>query len=154
MLLKDAVAKAKKDKMVKELSRDHILCSAFAFAKNDSVDEWTLHYYSPKTKQMVDCFVGKSVTIGDETPAIKEMEELDVSSVKVSSDRAFKIAKKNFQKKEISSMLSLHKKKRITWSVSIITQDMMITRFDIDAISGKIIDKQEESLLRVQSVCS
>jgi uncharacterized membrane protein YkoI len=42
----------------------------------------------------------------------------------------------------------LNKNDKIVWTVSIITQDMMITSFDIDAITGKITDKKEDSLLR------
>ncbi len=150
MLLIDAIRKAEKDRLVRKLSKNHFLCSAFAFIKDDSVNEWVLHYFSPESKKMVDCIVGSAVNIGDETPAIKEMEKLDAKKVKVSSDRAIKIAGKGFEKKTVSSMISLHKKDKVVWTVSMITQDMIITSFDIDALTGKITDKKEESLLRRQ----
>ena len=148
MLLIDAIRKAEKDRAVKELSKTHFLCSAFAFIKDDGVKEWVLHYFSPESKKMTDCVVGSSVNIGDETPAIKEMEKLDAKKVKVSSDKAIKTAGKDFDKKKISSMVSLHKKDKIVWTVSMITQDMMITSFDVDAMTGKITGRKEESLLR------
>jgi uncharacterized membrane protein YkoI len=112
------------------------------------VKEWTLHFYSPETKKIVDCFVADTVNIGEETPAIKEMQELDTSKIKISSKTALKTVNEEFDKKTISSMISLHKNEKIIWTVSMITQDMMATSFDIDAITGKIIEKREGSLLR------
>ena len=150
MLLMDAIRKAENDKLVKKLSRDHFLCSAFAFIKDADVKEWTLHFFSPERKTMVDCFVSDTVTIGEETPAIKDMQELDTCRIKISSERALEIVKKKFDKKAVSSMISLHKKEKIIWTVSMITQDMMVTSFDMDALTGKIIEKKEESLIRSQ----
>ena len=151
MLLIDAIRKAENDKLVKKLSKDHFLCSAFAFVRDGDVKEWILHFFSPERKKMVDCFVGNSIIIGEETPAIKDMQELDTGKIKVSSERALKIVEKNFEKKIVSSMMSLHGKENIIWTVSMITQDMMITSFDIDAVTGEIIDKKEESLIRSQN---
>jgi uncharacterized membrane protein YkoI len=151
MLLADAVRKAENDKLVKKLSKDHFLCSAFAFIKDDDIKEWILHYFSPENKKMVDCFVSNTVTIGDETPAIKDMKELNPGKIKITYKKAVTIIKKNFEKKIVSSMISLHQKEKIIWTVSMITQDMMITSFDLDAITGEIIEKKEESLIRRSS---
>lgn len=148
MLLMDAIKKAESDKLVKKLSKDHFLCSAFAFIRDGIVKEWTLHFFSPKEKKMVDCLVSDTVTIGEETPAIKDMQELNTKKIKISSEKALKIVKREFDKKTITSMISLRKKKKITWTVNMITQDMMATSFDIDAMTGKIIERKEESLIR------
>jgi len=147
MLLSDAIRKAEKDESIKKLSKDHFLCSAFAFVKNGDVKEWILHFFSPKRKKMVDCFVSDSVNIGEETPAIKDMQELDPKKVKVSSAQVLEIVKKRFDKKAVSSMISLHKKRKTIWTINMITQDMMVTKFDIDALNGEIINEEKKALI-------
>ena len=152
MLLTDAIKKAEEDEYVKKLvSEGYFLCSGFTSLKQGKISEWILHFYSPKNKKVVDCFVGEpdlSVVLGEETPAIKEMQKLDIKSIKISSEKALDIAKQEFKKTASSTLITLHTKEKTLWTVNMITLDMNVHSFDIDSVSGKILDKKTVSLIK------
>ena len=152
MLLLDAIEKAENDEHVKSLASDgYFLCSGFASLKSGSINEWILHYYSPKNRKVVDCFVGQAdnaVTVGEETPAVKEMHKIDKSSIKITVDKALDTVKKAFRGKASSILIVLHKKQTLVWTINMITLDMTVNSFDVDAASGKILDRKTVSLIK------
>lgn len=149
MELKDAIEKAGRSEDIKSL-KDYFLCSCFAYLKGvkDKISEWTLLYYSPKSRMVIDCFVGDEVIVGEETPPISEVEKPDFSEVTVTAEDALETASKNFSKGTINVMITLHSKGTAVWTISMITADMMVTIFDIDAKTGKIIKEEATSLVR------
>lgn len=152
MRLEDAARRVEDNEQVKRLG-NFFLGSVFAsLTEVSDVKEWTMLYYNPATRNVVDCMVNeKYVTVGEETPAINEMEKIDVTDAKISIDKAFKII--NFAKKPVNILISLHKKeinkaKRTVWTIGMITQDMSVTSYDVDAITGKILKEETTSLIR------
>jgi hypothetical protein len=154
MNLDDAVRRANANDQVQRL-KDFFLGSIFAsLTEFTDVNEWTLLYYSPRTKTVVDCFVNeKFVTVGEETPAINEMQELAMGEVNTTVDSALAIVKKQFKKKPINILISLHtkvieKKSYTVWTIGLVTQDISVTSFDIDASNGAVLKEETTRLIR------
>lgn len=149
MEVTEAIRMAGASKDVKRL-KNYFLCSCFACIKHakEDITSWTLLYYNPTTKKVLDCFVNdKFVTIGEETPPLGEVEKADFSRVKISAEEAIDMAAKNFSKSTINVLITLHKK-RLVWTINFISGDMMATTFDIDADTGKITREDTTSLIR------
>lgn len=145
----EAIEKAMKSEDVRKL-KSYFLCSCFACIKSakDSISEWTLMFYNPDTNKIVDCFVNdRFVTIGEETPPLKEVEEADFGHAVINAGRALDIVSKKFSKSTINVLITLHRKPPV-WTINMITPDMMATTFDIDAKTGKIIKESATSLIR------
>lgn len=147
--LTEAIQRAKANEDVKKL-KDYFLCSCFACIKtsSDKINEWTLLFYNQKKNLVLDVFVNdKFVTIGEETPPLKEVEKPDFDAVKITVEEAL-AAVKDFKKSTINVLITLHQKGVMVWTLSMITPDMMATTFDIDAKTGKIIREESTSLVR------
>lgn len=154
MKIEEAVKKAGANEHVQKLN-GYFLGSCFASLTDEKkVKEWTLLYYSPQTNKVVDCFVNeKFVTVGEETPAIGEMKELDVGEVKIDINRTLALLGEKFKKKTINTLISLHMKdfsgKSMTvWTVGFVTQDISVTSFDVDASTGKILKEETTRLIK------
>ena len=154
MNLLDAVEKAEHNENVRKLG-GYFLGSIFAsIVESEELKEWTILYYNPQSKTVIDCFVSdKFVTVGEETPAIKEMEELDLKNVKVGIETVLKTMEKRFKKKALNTLISLHKKHfeketKTVWTVAFVTPDMSAVSFDIDAASGNVLNEVTTHLLR------
>lgn len=154
MKLEDAVKRAGANEGVQRL-KTSFLGSIFAsLADSDDVKEWTLLYYNPRNRSVVDCFVSeKFVTVGEETPAINEIQELDTKSIKVDVKNALKTAREKMPKKTVNILISLHVKDvdgkpRTVWTIGMVTPDISVTTFDIDADSGAVLKEETTSLIR------
>ncbi|HIG97653.1 MAG TPA: PepSY domain-containing protein [Candidatus Aenigmarchaeota archaeon] len=150
MELEQAIERARNNEDVKKLT-DYFLCSCHACITDIKKDiaEWTLFFYNPKKKLMIDCFVNdKFVTVGEETPPISAIEKPDFNELKINVNDALQTARKNFKKNTASIIITLHQKDNFLWTISIIAPDMTATIFDIDAKTGEIIKEKETSLIR------
>lgn len=158
MELSEALDRAEKNENVQRL-KDFFLGSGFASIntdkqKDEGIKEWTLLYYNPAKKSVVDCFVNeKFVTVGEETPAINEVQELDVSKVKTTLQAALKTTSNSLKKKPLNILISLHmkdinNKHCAVWTIGFVTADMSVTSYDIDASNGKIAREETTRLLR------
>jgi hypothetical protein len=154
MNLDDAIRRAGANDQVQRL-KDFFLGSIFAsLTEFSAVKEWTLLYYNPRTKTVVDCLVNeKFVTVGEETPAINEMQRLQTDDVRVSVDKALSTVRSQFKKTAINILISLHnkeieKKSYVVWTIGLVTQDIAVTSFDIDAASGAVLKEETTRLIR------
>ena len=149
MEAKDAIEKASADIQIKEL-QGYFLCSCFACLKTlkEDVKEWTLLYFNPATNKVLDCFVNDVVTIGEETPPIKEVKKPDFNEVSIGVGEALDEVSKSFNKPTINVLITLHWKESMVWSITTIGMDFNATTFDIDAKTGKIIHEETTSLIR------
>lgn len=154
MNLLDAVEKVEHNENVRKL-RGYFLGSIFAsIVESEEIKEWTILYYNPQSKTIIDCFVNdKFVTVGEETLAIKEMEEFDLKNVKIGIETVLKTMEKRFKKKALNTLISLHKKhfekeSKTVWTVAYVTPDMSAVSFDIDAASGDVLNEVTTHLLR------
>lgn len=154
MKFEDAVKRASANESVQKL-KSFFLGSGFASLTDETdVKEWTLLFYNPAKKTVVDCFVNdRFVTVGEETPAVSEIEELDTKPVKADVREALKTAKEKFGKKTINILISLHKKEiesrlYTVWTIGMIAPDISVTSFDIDAESGLVLKEETTSLIR------
>lgn len=160
MEFSEALEKAEGNENVQSL-KGFFLGSSFASistdkqAENgDDVNEWTLLYYSPTKKSVVDCFVSeKIVTVGEETPAIKEMHELQVTRVKVPLHEALSLADGHVKKRPLNILISLHtkdigEKTYIVWTMGFVTAEMTVISVDIDATNGKVLKEETTRLIR------
>jgi hypothetical protein len=148
----DAIEKAENNENIKTL-KDFVLGSAFACVKDkEEITQWTILFYNPRTKKVIDCFVNeKFVTPGEETPALYETDELkeeDINKMKITVEKALEIAKEGVTKSIVNIMISLHKRDSILWSISIVATDMTALTIDINAETGDTIKKEETKLIR------
>ncbi|MBI3190526.1 hypothetical protein HYZ41_02375 [archaeon] len=78
MKIEEAVDKSSHNENVQRL-RGYFLCSGFTTLSDakKEINEWTLLYYSPRNKTIIDCFVNeKFITVGEGTPAMKDMADI------------------------------------------------------------------------------
>jgi len=145
----DAIERAKENESIRSL-KDFFLGSAFTCIKNnEEISNWTVLFYNPKTKKVLDCFVSdKFVTPGEETPAMDEIKELGTEGIKIPVEKALETAKEGTKKSIVNIMISLHKKDAVLWSIGIVFADMFALSVDIDAETGNILKKEETSLIR------
>ena len=149
MDVSEAIEKASNSSDVKNL-KSYFLCSCFACIKkmDEKIDHWTLLYYDEKAKKVVDCFVNSEfVTIGDETPPIAEIERPNFDDLQINAEDAIEIAARNYRKSPLNILLTLHQNP-LKWTVNFISGDFIATTVDVDAKSGKILRKEETSLVR------
>lgn len=145
----DAIEMAENDSNIKSL-KDFFLGSAFACIKDkEEVTDWTILFYNPKTKKVIDCFVNeKFVTPGEETVALNEIEELETDKVKIPVEKALEIAKGGQKKNIVNTLITLHKKDIVLWSIAVVCSDMTATAVDIDAETGDVRKKEEKILFK------
>lgn len=121
---------------------------------NEEIAEWTLLYYNPGKKTVIDCCVSeKMLTVGEEMPALKEMEELDIGKVRMAFHEAMDVAAARIKKKALNILISLHMKdaggkKYAVWTIAFVTQDMSVTSVDIDSSSKKILKEETTRLIK------
>lgn len=152
----EIIEKAMKDPKVQKLIKENFfLGSVFGSIQDKELDkglvnEWILHFFNPKTQQVIDCFVNDSVIIGKETPAIKEMKKFDTKRLKTTFDQAFETVKNDFKNKPTNVLISLHTNKSnvLVWTINMITPDLMATSYDIDAETGALLEKKRVCLMR------
>lgn len=150
MEVSEAIEKASNHSDIKAL-HGYFLGSCFAVAKksDDKIEDWTLMYYDSKTGKAVDCFVNKKfVTASKETRSVSPVEKMELSGLKITIERALEIAQNKFARGTINILITLHTKKALVWSISMIGVDLTVTTYDIDAKSGKILEEESTSLIR------
>jgi len=145
----DAIEMAENNSDIKTL-KDFFLGSAFACIKDkEDITKWTILFYNPKTKNVIDCFVNeKSVIPGEETVAMNVIEKLEKEKVKVSFSQALETAKEGLKKNIVNILITLHTKGVPLWSIAIVSSDMTALAVDIDAETGKVIKREEKELIR------
>jgi len=130
--------------------KDFFLCSCFVSAKDFSVHEWTVIFYNPGTGNVIECECNESgVQLSEESRSVKEPPPLRKSDI--IKDEAYIMEKvgSDFGAKPVSVLVSLHTKDGMTtWTVSVVTQDLTATIYDIDTKSGDIIRKEKTGLVR------
>ncbi len=148
MEVKDAINKAAADFKVMSLD-GYFLVSVFSITEEGKeITEWTLLFYNAKTGKVRDCFVNdRFVTLGEEQPVQREMEELHTEGMKVSVEEAMHAAMKGFNGKILNILISLHTDGRLLWNITLVATDITATSFEIDAKTGKIIKQQTTSLM-------
>ena len=155
MKIEEAIYKSSHNENVQRL-KGYFLCSGFTTLTETKKDitEWTLLFYSQKSKTVIDCFVNeKFVTVGESTPAMKDMEEVDAKKLCVDIDDALESVEKKFAGKSINTLISLHmkefgKKQKLVWTIAMITQGLSATSYDVDAVTGEILGEETTSLIR------
>ena len=149
MEFQEAITKAMGNSKVTTL-KDYFLASIFSITEEGKgITEWTLLFYNKQTHKIVDCFVNdKFVTLDQEMPAQKEMERLEAPENAIEVEKAIEIAKKNYSKKTINILISLHMAPHLMWTITMIGSDISATKFDIDAKSGKIVKEETTSLMK------
>jgi|GEM_PF-2651978 len=155
MKVGDAVSRAETNENVRKL-KGYFLGSCFASLNEgqEEVTEWTMLYYNSKKNTVVDCFVSeKFVTVGEETPAIKEITGIDTDEVRIDAEDAVTRAKDVLKNRALNVLISLHNKEienreRLVWTVGLVTPDFSVTSYDIDAVTGKILREETTRLIR------
>ena len=137
-------------RMKKEEKDDYILVSSVAIVSGkDEVSRWALVYQNPETRNILDFYVTEEgIQKGEATKGEDEFKELEIEKVKISATRATDKAKKEISKTPISIVVSLTNNKKLIWKASIISQDLMASTVEIDAVTGDILKKSETSIGR------
>ena len=137
-------------RMETENTENYSLVSAVAIISGkDEASRWALVYQNPETKNILDFYVTEEETKrGEETKAKEEFKELKIEKVKVSASQAVAKAKKEINKTSISIVVSLTNNNKLIWKVSIISQDLMASTIEIDAVTDEIMKKSETSIGR------
>ena len=132
-------------KTEKRIKQGYFLVSAIAIASADNkISKWTLIYQDTKTKNTMDTYVNEGgIEFGKESANEENFHELKISQIKISSKEAISKARKEIDKIAISVIASLISKEKPVWKISIISQDLMATSVEINAVNGKILKKSE-----------
>ena len=155
MELTDAVEKAGVNDSVRRL-KGYFLGSSFTSLPDAQaeVKEWTLLYYNPDKNTVVDCFVSeKFVTVGEETPALSKVTEVDTDGVEIDVEHALAKSAATVKVKPINVLVSLHNKEienktRLIWTIGLVLPDFSLKSLDIDAKSGKTLREETTQLIR------
>ena len=141
----EAIKKMEKSNNIKQ---GYFLVSAIAIASgNAKISKWALIYQDPKTRNTLDAYVSEEgIEIGKESVAEEDFDELRVNEIKITSKEAIEKARKEISKTAISIIASLVNSEKPAWKISIISQDLMASIVDIDAVTGKIIKKSETAI--------
>lgn len=147
----DAIRMASKDNNVIKLVEDgFFLVSAFASYVDKPIDEWLILYMSPDKKKVRDCTAKKdAIILGEETPAVSESKILVTDGIEFDENYALEKALAEFKKKPMNSLITLHNRDGVTtWSINFIMQDMSVTLYCVDAITGEIYHTKTVSMIR------
>ncbi len=129
--------------------KDFFLCSCFVSSKDFSVRGWTVIFYNPKTKNVVECECSESgVEVSEESRSMKEPRPLVKSEIIKDDSYALGKASSDFSGKPVNVLVSLQTKDRTMWTVSVVTQDLSATIYDIDAKTGEVLRKEKTGLVR------
>ena len=138
------------EKVEKQKKDGYFLVSAVAIISGkDEASRWALVYQNAEAKNMLDYYVTEEgIQKGEVTKAEEEFKELKIEKVKISASQAVAKSKKEISKTPISIVVSLTNNKKLMWKISIISQDLMASIVEIDAVDGTIIKKSETSIGR------
>lgn len=144
----DAINKAE-EKM--QSRKDFFLCSCFVSCKDFSeTDEWTVIFYNPSSRNVVECECNENgIQVSDESKAISNPSRLVKNDIVADEFDILKKVGGDFDIKPVSILVSLRTKDNMTmWTVSVVTQDICATIYDIDAKTGDIIRKEKTGLVK------
>ncbi len=160
MELKEALNAAMSFPQVMSL-RNYFLASVFSMIEEGGeVKEWTFMFYEPASGKVRDCVVSKNdngntkvkypykIRLEEDRPSRAEMKELRADNIKISVDDALSTAKKNYKKKSINILITLHSREKPTWTITFIGADITATSIDIDAMTGDITREESADLTR------
>ena len=110
----EALERAQNDKEVKNL-KNYLLGSLFASLKptQKSISEWTLHFYNPETKNIRNCIVNDSITLGNDEPAVSKIKELDMKNAKTQPEELVEKIKTKYKEDPIQILITLHQKEKL-----------------------------------------
>lgn len=147
---------SKEIKLIKEselFKPDLYLCSVFTFKNKTQFD-----FYSKKTK-LVTSFVieGNKVNLLSRDEKVfqkeqKDLEELDLSKVKIDIKKALEIVNNLIKEKykgetATKKIIILQQDKEPFWNISSITTTFNLINIKINAINGNIIGEKSEPIL-------
>ncbi|MBI4019367.1 MAG: hypothetical protein HY364_03870 [Candidatus Aenigmarchaeota archaeon] len=149
MLFSKAVKIAGESEKTKRLE-NYFLGSLFA-SVHESIGEWTLHFYNPKTHTTVNCTVHENgtVEVEAETPALSKLEKLDIATVKISPEKAVQIAVADYSMPPVQTLLTLAMKAGVpVWTVSIISSALSVNSYDVSAEEGVLKEKRIATIMQ------
>ncbi|MFH1770165.1 MAG: hypothetical protein ABH828_01270 [archaeon] len=158
MLLKRAIEileKSKEFKGFKKENPDFYLAHAFTII--DKIQEdWQIGYYSKTRDKVVVFIVGKKITITPEEEVFKKPEKkitgLDMKNVKIDLEKAVEQAqflvdtkyKGEIVSKTIVIVQNLEKE---LYNMTLVTLAMNIINIKVDAVTGKVIHHERQSIM-------
>lgn len=152
MEIKDAVKLAEQNDEVKELlSEKGFLCAAHTMIrKANSIEEWKLSFYNPKSKQIMTVTVANDAASVDslDKPLREVKNKIDVAAVKVSALDALKTATEEERKKfKAPFMKVLFSLQEGFFSAIFFTAAFDTISITIDSKTGKVKEAVQDSLL-------
>jgi hypothetical protein len=138
-------------KIAKEkVDKGFFLCSCFVSLRDFSLpEEWTVIFYNPEKGSLLECTCSESGITMEESRAMNEVQPLEIGDVR--KDEAYVMEKvmNDFGRNPVNILISLHTKgNKATWTVALVTSDLNVTIYDIDARTGGIIKKETTGLVK------
>ena len=125
---------------------DIFLSSAFFITDDIKTQPWELNYYSPlKHKHILfkDKVEEQEVFQKEE----HKLEELDLDEVKISLEDAWKTTETEVKPHSLAkAIIVLQVQEKLMWNITYITNELKFINLKIDAKTGEIIKKIENSL--------
>ena len=148
MLFSEAVKIAGESGKIRRL-KNYFLGSLFA-SVHESMGEWTLHFYNPESHTTRNCTVALdgTVELEEDVPALNALKKLDVTTVKITPEKAMQTATEDYGIPPVQTLLTLSMKGGPVWTVSIISAALTVTSYDISAETGAIMETRTASIMQ------
>jgi len=123
------------------------LINAFGIIEQNEI-EWELNFYNPKTK-MITTFSEDDYEEEEQLSQESKPEELIVEKIKFSLGDAYELLKRESSSETVSKYITIlqSKDKKPIWNFTLLTASLNVIKIKIDAVTGKIISKDKESIL-------
>ncbi|MCD4666728.1 hypothetical protein K8R47_02875 [archaeon] len=141
----------KSSKEFKKLPKEYFLCSCFLIIGKD----WQFDFFSKKTGKMISFIVNDEIKRQEDKPFSKDKSKikiLDLKKVKIKYEDALKKAQ-SYYPKEIANkeIIILQSSSEPIWNVTLITNTLNVINVKSSAVTGKLVSKTRESVLRFKS---
>jgi len=153
--VKEILEKVTSSDVFKKWKKEDNYLASFFF-----MNEWSVDFYSPKTKKITSFLVKESgIEKNKEEKAFqkeeKNVEELKLDEIKISLDEAKKIINKIKKEKApqedlTKEIIILQKKKTPIWNMTYITSSFNVLNIKINAINKEVLETKFEPIFSMK----
>ena len=150
-MLKKVISELKEIKESKDFkeSKDNIFLNSILFQEKPY-----FNFYNPKNKEFITFHKSEKI-IKEESKPFKEtenLEELKLDNIKNSSEEILEkvkeLVKEKYKNTEKKSIIILQQRDIPVWSITIITHELKIISFIINANTSEVLEDQIQDILK------
>ncbi len=136
--------------------KDSYLSSCFIMQDQNSKGSWNFDYYLPRINKLTTFILEDEIKINQNQkifePSHKRLKEINPDDVKFTLDKLNNLIKNEFKDaKFIKIIIILQARENLMWNVSLLGLNFNLINVKVDAITGKILDKNVTSMLQFKA---